>query len=57
VPIAGQHAVVIGRSAMLGKPAAMLLLGCKVPSRYGDLELPYVVAIANRAGVVGQPIR
>lgn len=27
VPIAGQHAVVIGRSAILGKPVAMLLLG------------------------------
>lgn len=26
VPIAGQHAVVVGRSAILGKPAAMLLL-------------------------------
>jgi methylenetetrahydrofolate dehydrogenase (NADP+) / methenyltetrahydrofolate cyclohydrolase len=27
VPIAGQHAVVVGRSAILGKPSAMLLLG------------------------------
>lgn len=27
VPLAGQHAVVVGRSAILGKPVAMLLLG------------------------------
>lgn len=27
VPLTGQHAVVIGRSAILGKPVAMLLLG------------------------------
>lgn len=27
VPISGQHAVVVGRSAILGKPVAMLLLG------------------------------
>ena len=27
VPIAGKHVVVIGRSPILGKPAAMLLLG------------------------------
>jgi len=43
VPIAGQHAVVVGRSAILGKPVAMLLLGRDATvtichSRTQDLE-------------------
>jgi methylenetetrahydrofolate dehydrogenase (NADP+) / methenyltetrahydrofolate cyclohydrolase len=59
VPIAGQHVVVIGRSAILGKPAAMLLLGrdatitvCHSQTRHLD----QVVATADLlVAAVGRP--
>ena len=62
VPIAGQHAVVIGRSPILGKPMAMMLLAADATVtvchsktkmlgdivRHGDI----VVAAVGRAGFV-----
>jgi methylenetetrahydrofolate dehydrogenase (NADP+)/methenyltetrahydrofolate cyclohydrolase len=59
VPVAGQHAVVIGRSPILGKPAAMLLLArnatvtiCHSRTR----DLPSVVRTADIVvAAVGRP--
>jgi methylenetetrahydrofolate dehydrogenase (NADP+)/methenyltetrahydrofolate cyclohydrolase len=50
VQIAGQHAVVIGRSAILGKPAAMLLLGRDATvtiCHSKTCDLPHLVAEAE----------
>lgn len=59
VPISGQHAVVIGRSPILGKPAAMLLLArdatvtvCHSRTR----DLPSIVGTADIVvAAVGRP--
>jgi methylenetetrahydrofolate dehydrogenase (NADP+)/methenyltetrahydrofolate cyclohydrolase len=59
VPLSGQHAVVIGRSAILGKPAAMLLLARDATvtvchSRTTDL--PTIVRTADIVvAAVGRP--
>jgi methylenetetrahydrofolate dehydrogenase (NADP+) / methenyltetrahydrofolate cyclohydrolase len=63
VPLEGAHAVVIGRSKIVGKPAALLLLRANATvtichSRTPDLahhvgEADVVVAAVGRAGIVG----
>lgn len=59
VPLAGKHAVVVGRSAILGKPMAMMLLNanCTVTichSKTVDLE-KYVRQADIVVGAVGAP--
>ena len=59
IPISGKHAVVVGRSPILGKPMAMMLLGKDATvtichSRTQDL--PSLVAQADiLVGAVGKP--
>ena len=59
IPLAGKHAVVIGRSAILGKPMAMLLLkeNCTVTVCHSKTEnLPEIVKTADIVvGAVGKP--
>ncbi|PXY22703.1 bifunctional 5,10-methylenetetrahydrofolate dehydrogenase/5,10-methenyltetrahydrofolate cyclohydrolase [Prauserella muralis] len=62
IPLAGRHAVVVGRSAILGKPAGMLLLARDATvtychSRTADLaarvaEADIVVAAVGRPGLI-----
>ncbi|MEQ9208222.1 MAG: bifunctional methylenetetrahydrofolate dehydrogenase/methenyltetrahydrofolate cyclohydrolase FolD, partial [Pseudomonadales bacterium] len=59
VPIAGKHAVVVGRSAILGKPMAMMLLGANATvtichSRTSDLE-NHIRQADILVGAVGKP--
>lgn len=59
IPIAGKHAVVVGRSAILGKPMAMMLLAANVTvtichSRTSDLE-SHIRQADILVGAVGKP--
>jgi len=59
VPIAGKHAVVVGRSAILGKPMAMMLLEANATvtichSRTRDLEI-HIRQADILIGAVGKP--
>jgi methylenetetrahydrofolate dehydrogenase (NADP+)/methenyltetrahydrofolate cyclohydrolase len=66
IPIAGQHAVVVGRSDIVGKPAAMLLLQENATvtichSRTADLagitrHADILVAAIGRAGFIEPPM-
>lgn len=63
VPLAGRHAVVVGRSVVVGKPAAHLLLDANATvtvchSRTADLpaitrQADVLVAAVGRAGLIG----
>jgi len=63
VPLAGRHAVVVGRSVVVGKPAAHLLLDRNATvtiCHSGTADLPAItrqadvlVAAAGRAGLIG----
>ena len=59
IEMAGKHAVVVGRSAILGKPMAMLLLkeNCTVTVCHSRTEnLPEIVKTADIVvGAVGKP--
>jgi methylenetetrahydrofolate dehydrogenase (NADP+)/methenyltetrahydrofolate cyclohydrolase len=59
IPLAGKHAVVVGRSAILGKPMAMLLLeeNCTVTICHSKTQnLPSIVKQADIiVGAVGKP--
>jgi methylenetetrahydrofolate dehydrogenase (NADP+)/methenyltetrahydrofolate cyclohydrolase len=59
VKISGQHAVVIGRSPILGKPAGMLLLAADATVTYchsRTRDLPAIVATADiLVAAVGRP--
>lgn len=59
IPLAGKHAVVVGRSAILGKPMALLLLkeNCTVTICHSRTEnLPEVIKKADIVvGAVGKP--
>lgn len=59
IPLAGKHAVVVGRSAILGKPVAMLLLNehCTVTICHSRTEnLPEILRKADIVvGAVGIP--
>jgi len=59
IPLSGKHAVVVGRSAILGKPMAMLLLreNCTVTICHSKTEnLPEIVKTADIVvGAVGKP--
>ena len=59
IPLSGKHAVVVGRSAILGKPMAMLLLkeNCTVTVCHSKTEnLPEIVRKADIVvGAVGKP--
>jgi methylenetetrahydrofolate dehydrogenase (NADP+) / methenyltetrahydrofolate cyclohydrolase len=59
VPVAGQHAVVIGRSPILGKPAGLLLLGRNATVTFchsHTQRLPDIVATADIVvAAVGRP--
>ncbi|MCU5784815.1 5,10-methenyltetrahydromethanopterin cyclohydrolase [Alcanivorax balearicus MACL04] len=59
VPLEGQHAVVIGRSAILGKPMAMMLLGANATvtiCHSRTRNLPELVKQADIVvGAVGKP--
>lgn len=59
IPIAGKHAVVVGRSAILGKPMAMMLLAANATvtichSRTSDLE-SHIRQADILVGAVGKP--
>jgi methylenetetrahydrofolate dehydrogenase (NADP+)/methenyltetrahydrofolate cyclohydrolase len=59
IPMAGKHAVVVGRSAILGKPMAMMLLGANATvtichSKTEDLE-QHVRQADILVGAVGRP--
>ena len=59
IPLSGKHAVVVGRSAILGKPMAMMLLNenCTVTICHSKTEnLPEIVSQADiLVGAVGRP--
>jgi methylenetetrahydrofolate dehydrogenase (NADP+)/methenyltetrahydrofolate cyclohydrolase len=59
IPLAGKHAVVVGRSAILGKPMAMMLLNadCTVTICHSKTQnLPEFVKQADiLVGAVGKP--
>jgi methylenetetrahydrofolate dehydrogenase (NADP+)/methenyltetrahydrofolate cyclohydrolase len=59
VPISGQHAVVIGRSAILGRPAGMLLLARDATVTFchsRTVDLPSIVRTADIVvAAVGKP--
>lgn len=59
IPLAGKHAVVVGRSAILGKPMAMMLLAadCTVTICHSKTKhLPILVSQADIVvGAVGKP--
>ncbi|MER7787864.1 bifunctional 5,10-methylenetetrahydrofolate dehydrogenase/5,10-methenyltetrahydrofolate cyclohydrolase [Streptomyces sp. NPDC097640] len=59
VDVAGKHAVVVGRSAILGKPAGMLLLGRDATVTYCHSRTTDLPAIVREADVlvaaVGRP--
>jgi methylenetetrahydrofolate dehydrogenase (NADP+)/methenyltetrahydrofolate cyclohydrolase len=52
VPLAGRHAVVIGRSAILGKPMGMLLLGRDATVTYCHSRTTDLREHIERAGIV-----
>lgn len=52
VEIAGKHAVVVGRSAILGKPAGMLLLGRDATVTYCHSRTTDLSAIVREADIV-----
>ncbi|WP_329257823.1 bifunctional 5,10-methylenetetrahydrofolate dehydrogenase/5,10-methenyltetrahydrofolate cyclohydrolase [Actinoallomurus sp. NBC_01490] len=52
VELAGRHAVVVGRSAILGKPAGMLLLGRDATVTYCHSRTADVAALVREADVV-----
>ena len=59
IPLAGKHAVVVGRSAILGKPMAMMLLGANATvtichSRTQNLE-SHIRQADILVGAVGKP--
>lgn len=59
VDLAGKHAVVVGRSAILGKPAGMLLLGRNATVTYCHSHTADLSAVVRQADVlvvaVGRP--
>lgn len=59
IPLSGKHAVVVGRSAILGKPMAMMLLNenCTVTICHSKTEnLPEIIGQADiLVGAVGRP--
>ncbi|MFF4288374.1 bifunctional 5,10-methylenetetrahydrofolate dehydrogenase/5,10-methenyltetrahydrofolate cyclohydrolase [Streptomyces sp. NPDC001633] len=59
VELAGKHAVVVGRSAILGKPVGMLLLGRNATVTYCHSRTTDLAAVTRRADVliaaVGRP--
>jgi methylenetetrahydrofolate dehydrogenase (NADP+) / methenyltetrahydrofolate cyclohydrolase len=52
VPIAGAHAVVIGRSPILGKPAGMLLLASNATVTYTHSRTTNLAEIVRTADIV-----
>jgi methylenetetrahydrofolate dehydrogenase (NADP+)/methenyltetrahydrofolate cyclohydrolase len=52
VELAGRHAVVVGRSAILGKPAGMLLLGRDATVTYCHSRTADLAALVREADVV-----
>jgi methylenetetrahydrofolate dehydrogenase (NADP+)/methenyltetrahydrofolate cyclohydrolase len=52
VPLAGAHAVVIGRSPILGKPAGMLLLASNATVTYTHSRTKDLAEIARKADIV-----
>jgi methylenetetrahydrofolate dehydrogenase (NADP+) / methenyltetrahydrofolate cyclohydrolase len=52
VDLAGRHAVVVGRSAILGRPAGMLLLGRHATVTYCHSRTPDVASLVRQADVV-----
>lgn len=59
IPLSGKHAVVVGRSAILGKPMAMMLLNenCTVTICHSKTQnLPEIISQADiLVGAVGRP--
>lgn len=59
IPILGKHAVVVGRSPILGKPLAMMLLNAHATVTVCHSRTRYLAEIVRRAdvvvGAVGQP--
>jgi methylenetetrahydrofolate dehydrogenase (NADP+)/methenyltetrahydrofolate cyclohydrolase len=59
IPILGQHAVVVGRSPILGKPLAMMLLNAHATVTVCHSRTRYLAEIVRRAdivvGAVGKP--
>ncbi|MCB9548407.1 MAG: bifunctional methylenetetrahydrofolate dehydrogenase/methenyltetrahydrofolate cyclohydrolase FolD [Myxococcales bacterium] len=52
VPIAGRHAVVVGRSNIVGKPMALLLLGANATVTICHSRTPDLAAEVRRADIV-----
>ena len=59
IPLAGKHAVVVGRSAILGKPMAMMLLNANATvtiCHSHTRDLPDIIRSADiLVGAVGKP--
>ncbi|ASK33954.1 bifunctional methylenetetrahydrofolate dehydrogenase/methenyltetrahydrofolate cyclohydrolase FolD [Alloalcanivorax mobilis] len=59
VPLEGKHAVVVGRSAILGKPMAMMLLGANATVTICHSRTQNLAALVRQAdlvvGAVGKP--
>ena len=59
IPISGKHAVVVGRSAILGKPMAMMLLGKDATVTICHSRTQNLEALIKQAdilvGAVGKP--
>jgi methylenetetrahydrofolate dehydrogenase (NADP+)/methenyltetrahydrofolate cyclohydrolase len=59
IPIAGREAVVVGRSDIVGKPAAMLLLNANATVTVAHSKTPDLPAICRRADIliaaIGRP--
>lgn len=59
IPLAGKHAVVVGRSAILGKPMAMMLLGADCTVTICHSKTQHLAALIAQAdivvGAVGRP--
>ena len=52
IPIAGRHAVVVGRSAVVGRPMALLLLQAHATVTIAHSQTPDLVAVISAADIV-----
>lgn len=52
VPVAGRHAVIVGRSTIVGKPAALLLLQKDATVTICHSKTPYLAAMTRQADIL-----
>ncbi|GAB4211350.1 MAG: bifunctional methylenetetrahydrofolate dehydrogenase/methenyltetrahydrofolate cyclohydrolase FolD [Synechococcales cyanobacterium] len=59
IPIAGQHAVVVGRSILVGKPVGLMLLAADATVTFAHSRTPNLAAVTRQADIlvtaVGKP--